>query len=131
MRGFADDEDLFRKCFKWIPPQTAPYDMKDEEFQEYVQTEDGLKLLERYRTSRGLPVGSYEKLVDNPFGEWKKSERTKYEKYYQNCITGHNQSGRKLKPGAKPDEIYPIDVWREEKRTNAFEPLIPRSRPPG
>ncbi len=74
MRGFTDDDDLFHKCFKWIPPQTAPYDMKDEEFQEYVQTEDGLKLLEKYRTSRGLPVGSYDKLVDDPFGEWKKSE---------------------------------------------------------
>ena len=70
-------------------------------------------------------------LVDKPFEEWKKSERVKYEKYYQNCITGNNQSGRKLKPGAKPDEIFPIDVWREEKRTNGFEPLIPSSRPPG
>ena len=131
MRGFTDDEDLFRKCFKWIPPQTAPYDMKDEEFQEYVQTEDGLKLLEKYRTSRGLPVGNYDKLVDDPFGEWKKSERLKYKKYYENCITGKNQTGQKLKPGTRPDEIYPIDIWREQKRQNSFQPLIPSSRPPG
>ena len=52
-------------------------------------------------------------------------------KYFNNCITGSNQSGRKLKPGAKPDEIFPIDIWREEKRINGFEPLIPSSRPPG
>ena len=60
-----------------------------------------------------------------------KSERVKYDKYYQNCITGHNQSGRKLRPGAKPDEIFPIDVWREEKRVHGYEPLIPSSRPAG
>jgi len=131
MRGFTDDDDLFHKCFKWIPPQTTPYDMKDDEFQKCIQTEDGLKFLEKYRTSRGLPVGSYDKLVDDPFKEWKKSEQAKYEKYYENCITGKNQTGQKLKPGATPDEIYPIDVWREQKRQNNYEPLIPNSRPPG
>ena len=52
-------------------------------------------------------------------------KRTKYEKYFQNCVSGHNQSGRKLRPGAKPDEIFPIDVWREEKRTHGYEPIIP------
>jgi len=131
MRGFTDDDDLFHKCFKWVPPQTTPYDMKDDEFQKYIQTEDGLKFLEKYRTSRGLPVGSYEKLVDDPFEEWKKSERAKYKKYYENCITGKNQTGQKLKPGATPDEIYPIDIWRTQKRQNNYEPLIPSSRPPG
>jgi len=131
MRGFADDDGLFQKCFKWTPPQTTPYDMKDDEFQKYIQTEDGLKFLEQYRTSRGLPVGSYDKLVDDPFGDWKKSERVKYEKYYENCITGNNQTGQKLKPGTKPDEIYPIDIWRDQKRQNNYEPLIPSSRPPG
>jgi len=131
MRGFADDDGLFQKCFKWTPPQTTPYDMKDDEFQKYIQTEDGLKFLEQYRTSRGLPVGSYDKLVDDPFGDWKKSERVKYEKYYENCITGSNQTGQKLKPGVTPDEIYPIDIWRDQKRQNNFEPLIPSSRPPG
>jgi len=131
IQGFSDDDNLFYKCFKWVPPQTTPYDMKDEEFQKYIQTEDGLKFLEKYRTSRGLPVGSYDKLVDDPFGEWKKSERVKYEKYYENCITGNNQTGQKLKPGATPDEIYPIDIWRDQKRQNSYEPLIPSSRPPG
>ena len=131
MRGFTDDDDLFHKCFKWVPPQTTPYDMKDDEFQKYIQTEDGLKFLEKYRTSRGLPVGSYEKLVDEPFEEWKKLERVKYEKYYENCVTGKNQTGQKLKPGATPDEIYPIDIWRAQKRQNNYEPLIPSSRPPG
>ncbi len=67
MRGFSDDDGLFHKCFKWSPPQTTPYDMKDDEFQKHIQTEDGLKFLEKYRTSRGLTVGSYGKLVDNPF----------------------------------------------------------------
>jgi len=130
-RGFTDDDGLFRKCFKWIPPQTTPYDMKDDEFQKNIQTDDGLEFLEKYRTSRGLPIGSYDKLVDDPFEEWKKSEQVKYEKYYENCITGKNQTGQKLKPGATPDEIYPIDIWREQKRQNNYEPLIPSSRPPG
>jgi len=131
MRGFTDDDDLFHKCFKWIQPQTTPYDMKDDEFQKYNQTKEGLKLLEEYRTSKGLPVGSYDKLVDDPFEEWKKLERGKYEKYYENCITGKNQSGQKLRPGVVPEEIYPIDIWREQKRQNNYEPLIPSSRPPG
>jgi len=130
-RGFTDDDGLFHKCFKWIPPQTTPYDMKDDEFQKNIQTDDGLEFLEKYRTSRGLPIGSYDKLVDDPFEEWKKSEQAKYEKYYENCITGKNQTGQKLKPGTSPDEIYPIDIWREQKRQNNYEPLIPSSRPPG
>ncbi len=132
MRGFVDDkDDFFHKLYKWIPPKIIPEDFDEEEFQELLKTEEGRHQLEQFHTTKGNPIGGHEKLVDDPFGEWKKSERTKYEKYYQNCITGSNQSGRKLKPGAKPDEIYPIDVWREEKRTNAYEPLIPSSRPPG
>jgi len=132
MRGFVDDkDDLFHKLYKWVPPKVIPEDIEEEEFKEMLKTEEGMLDLERFRTTKGNPIGGYEKLVDKPFEEWKKSERLKYEKYYQNCITGNNQSGRKLKPGAKPDEIFPIDVWREEKRTNGFEPLIPSSRPPG
>jgi len=131
LRGFSDDDGLYHKCFKWIPPQTTPYDMNEDDFQKNIQTEDGLKFLEKYRTSKGVPVGSYDKLVDDPFEEWKKSERVKYEKYYKNCITGKNQSGQKLKPGKKPEEIYPIDIWREQKRLNNYEPLIPSSKPPG
>ncbi len=130
-RGFTDDDGLFYKCFKWSPPQTTPNDMKDDEFQNYIQTEDGLKFLEKYRTSTGLSVGSYDKLVDEPFVEWKKSERVKYKKYYENCITGKNQTGQKLRPGRVPEEIYPIDIWREQKRQNNYEPLVPSSRPPG
>ena len=132
MHGFPDDEgDLFQKCFKWIPPKTTPYDMKDEEFQKLIKTKEGLQFLEKYRTSRGLSVGGYEKLVEDPFEEWKKSERKKYEKYYENCITGNNQTGKKLRPGVVPQEIYPIDIWREQKRLGNYEPLIPSAKPPG
>jgi len=130
-RGFSDDDNLFQKCFKWVPPQTTPFDMEDDEFQKYIQTKDGLKFLEKYRTAKGLPIGSYDKLVDDPFEEWKKSEKVKYEKYYKNCITGKNQSGQKLRPGVRPQEIYPIDIWREQKKQNNYEPIIPSSRPPG
>ena len=131
MRGFSDDDDLFHRCFKWIPPQTTPYDMKDDEFQKYIKTNDGLKFLEKYRTAKGLTIGSYDKLVDDPTEEWKKSEKAKYEKYYKNCITGQNQSGQKLRPGVVPQEIYPIDIWREQKRQSNYEPLIPSTKPPG
>ena len=132
MHGFPDDEgDLFQKCFKWIPPKTTPYEMEDEEFQKLMQTKEGLEFLQKYRTSRGLPVGGYEKLVEDPFEEWKKSERKKYEKYFENCATGNNQTGQKLRPGVVPEEIYPIDVWREQKRLGNYEPIIPSARPPG
>ena len=132
LRGFVDDkDDLFHKLYKWNPPKTTPEDMDDDEFHELLETKEGLEHLEQFRTTKGNPVGGYEKLVDDPYEEWKKSERVKYDKYYQNCITGHNQSGRKLRPGAKPDEIFPIDVWREEKRVHGYEPLIPSSRPAG
>ena len=132
MRGFIDDpNDLFHKLYSWVPPKITPEDMEEDEFKEKLKTKEGMLELEEFRTTKGNPIGGYEKLVDKPFEEWKKSERKKYEKYYQNCITGNNQSGRKLKPGAKPDEIYPIDVWREEKRVNSYEPIIPSSRPPG
>ncbi len=132
MRGFVDDKDnLFHKLYKWVPPKVIPEDIDEEKFKEMLKTKEGMLQLEQFRTTKGNPIGGYEKLVDKPFEEWKQSERTKYDKYYQNCITGNNQSGRKLKPGAKPDEIFPIDVWREEKRSNSFEPLIPSSRPAG
>ncbi len=132
MRGFSDDlDDLFHKLYTWVPPKTTPEDMEEKEFKELLKTKEGMLQLEQFRTIKGNPIGGYEKLVDKPFEDWKKSERKKYEKYYQNCITGNNQSGRKLKPGAKPDEIFPIDVWREEKRIYGYEPIIPSSRPPG
>ena len=132
IRGFIDDDkDLFHRLYKWVPPNVTPEEIEEGKFKEMLKRKEGMLELEQFRTTKGNPIGGYEKLIDKPFEEWKKSERSKYEKYYQNCITGNNQSGRKLKPGAKPDEIFPIDVWREEKRTNGFEPLIPSSRPPG
>jgi potassium-dependent mechanosensitive channel len=131
-RGFIDDkENFFHKCYRWIPPKTCPEDLEEAEFQKHLKTKEGLKFLEEFHTSKGNPLGSYEKLVANPFKEWKKSERKKFQKYYKKCITGDNQSGRKLNPGAKPEEIYSIDAWREEKRLNNYEPIIPSSRPPG
>ncbi|MDH3610138.1 MAG: mechanosensitive ion channel [Nitrosopumilus sp.] len=131
-RGFSDDDgDLFHKLYKWMPPKVTVDEIPEEEFTKHLETQEGLQFLEQFRTTKGNPIGSYEKLVKDPFEEWKKSERAKYQKYYNNCITGNNQSGRKLKPGAKPDEIFPIDIWREEKRSHSFEPLIPSSRPPG
>jgi len=89
MRGFPDDDgDLFHKLYKWIPPQQKPDDLTDEEFATYLQSEEGLQYLESFRTSQGNPVGSYEKNVKDPFEEWKKSERKKYEKYFNYCISG-------------------------------------------
>ena len=131
-RGFPDDQDdFFHKCFKWNPPENAPMGMSDTEFKSHLKTQKGKDFLENFRTSKGLSIGNYEKLIDNPYEEWKKSERAKYEKYYDNCVTGNNQSGQKLKPGAVPDEIYRIDTWREQKRLGAFESIIPSARPPG
>ena len=132
MRGFPDDpKGLFHRLYKWVPPKITPEDMTDEEFKKNLETKEGRIFLEQFRTTKGNPIGGYEKLTKNTFEEWKNSERAKYLKYFENCILGNNQSGRKLKPGTKPEEIYTIDVWREEKRTHGFEPLIPSSRPPG
>ena len=58
MRGFVDDkEDLFHKLYKWIPPKQKPDDLTDEEFQNYTQSEDGVRYLEAFRTSKGIPIG--------------------------------------------------------------------------
>ncbi len=132
LRGFKDDYgDLFHKFFKWIPPKTPPEDMTEEEFTKNMKTEEGRKYLEGFHTSRGVSIGSYEQLIDDPFEEWKKSERAKYEKYYQDCITGKNESGKKLLPGQEVEEIYQIDIWREQKRAGGYDPIIPGARPPG
>ena len=132
MRGFLDDEDgLFHKLYNWVPPKQTPEDLTDEEFQNYLQTEEGLQYLEGFRTSKGIPIGSYDKNVKKPFEKWKDSERKKYEKYYHECVTGGNISGRKLFPGVVPEEIYPIDIWREQKRTTGYDPLVPGTKPPG
>jgi len=132
LKGFKDDSgDLFHKIFKWVPPKILPEDLTEEEFEKNLQTKEGLNFLENYRTSKDVALGSYEKLVTDPFEEWKKAERKKYEQYFDNCISGNNQTGRKLVPGTKPQEIYPIDVWREVKRHQEYEPLIPASKPSG
>ena len=122
---------MFHKIFKWIPPKILPEDLTKEEFEKNLQTKEGLNFLENYRTSKDVALGSYEKLVTDPFEEWKKAERKKYEKYFDDCISGNNQMGRKLVPGTKPQEIYPIDIWREVKRQREYEPIIPASKPSG
>ena len=132
VKGFKDDEDgLFHKIFKWIPPKTHPEDLTKEEFEKNLQTKDGLNFLENYRTSKGVTIGSYEKMVKDPLEEWKKAERKKYEKYINDCLSGNNETGRKLTLGTKPQEIYPIDLWREEKRQRGYDPIIPASKPAG
>jgi len=132
VKGFKDDEDdLFHKIFKWIPPKTHPEDLTKEEFEKNLQTKDGLNFLENYRTSKGVTIGSYEKMREDPLEEWKKAERKKYEKYLNDCISGNNETGRKLTLGTKPQEIYPFDLWREEKRQRGYDPIIPASKPAG
>ena len=132
MRGFVDDkDDLFYKLYKWIPPKETPEDMSQEEYQTLLKTKEGQKKLEQFRTSKGNSIGVYEKRVKDPLEQWKKSERVKYSKYYNDCTSGNNNSGVKLKPNAKPEEIYPIDTWREEKRLRGYEPIAPSSHPPG
>ena len=132
LKGFKDDEDgLFHKIFKWIPPKVPPEDLTKEEFEKNLQTKEGLNFLENYRTSKGVTIGSYEKLVKNPDEEWQKAERKKYEKYLSDCLSGNNETGRKLTLGSKPQEIYPIDLWREEKRQRGYDPILPASKPAG
>ena len=132
LKGFKDDGgDLFHKIFKWVPPKILPEDLTKEEFEKNLQTKEGVNFLENYRTSKGVSIGSYEKLVSDPFEEWKKSVRKKYEQYFDDCVSGNNQAGRKLVPGTKPQEIYPIDLWREEKRQRGYDPIIPASKPAG
>ena len=132
LKGFKDDNgDLFHKIFKWVPPKILPEDLTKEEFEKNLQTKEGLNFLENYRTSKDVALGSYEKLVTDPFEEWKKAERKKYEQYFDDCVSGNNQTGRKLVPGTKPQEIYPIDIWREVKRQREYEPIIPASKPSG
>jgi len=132
LKGFKDDDDdLFHKLFKWIPPKTLPEDLTKEEFEKNLQTKEGLDFLENYRTGKGVSIGSYETLVKDPSEEWKKAEREKYEKYLNDCLSGNNQTGRKLALGSKPQEIYPIDLWREEKRQRGYEPITPASKPAG
>lgn len=131
-RGFLDDDgDLFHKLMEWIPPKNAPEGFDQKEFEKMLTIKEERKRLEHYRTAKGIPVGTFRSLVKNPFKEWQKSEWQKYEKYYDACVSGNNESGRKLMPGVEPQEIFPIDTWREEKRENDYEPIIPGDKPPG
>ena len=132
LRGFKDDEgDLFHKLFEWVPPKKSPQDMDENEFEKMLQTKEGRETLEQYRTSKGQPIGTFKPLVDKPFEQWKKSERKKYVDYLKSCITGSNESGQKLRLGVIPQEVYPIDTWREEKRLSNYEKIIPGDKPPG
>lgn len=132
MHGFKDDEDdFFHKIFRWIPPKHPPEEMEESEFKQMLQTPEGRQRLETFHTAKGYSIGSYESLVKDPFEEFKKSERVKYEQYYEDCVSGNNDSSKKLKPGQEVEEIYPIDIWREEKRMGHYDPIIPGARPPG
>jgi len=43
LKGFKDDEDdLFHKIFKWVPPKILPDDLTKEEFEKNLQTKEGL-----------------------------------------------------------------------------------------
>ena len=132
MRGFADDDgDVFHAAYRWVPPRTAPEGMGDAEFQEKLGTEEGRRHLEEYHTPKGNPIGSYEEIAGDPFEEWKVAERAKYSRYLDACLSGNNDSGRVLRMGQRPGEIYPIDTWREEKRRGAHAGISAGARPPG
>ena len=108
MRGFADDDgDLFHTLYRWVPPTTAPPELGEERFAELLKTDKGRAFMEGFRTAKGTPIGSYEKIRKDPFEAWKESERAKYKRYYDDCTTGNNQSGRKLRPDARPPRYTP------------------------
>lgn len=131
MRGFKDDDgDLFHALYRWTAPNAAPEGMTDAEFKEKLKDDDGRRMLEEFRTPQGNTIGGYER-IGNAYEKWKMSERAKYKAYFQDCITGNNQSGRKLRLDAKPSEIFPIDAWREEKRASEYDQVVPSIKPPG
>ena len=132
MRGFPDDDgDVFHKFYRWVPPTHVPEDIAEDEFNERLKTEEGKKYLEEYRTTKGIPIGGFEEMVEDPFEKWKKNERAKYQKYFEDCISGDNQAGKRLRTGQDTEEIYPIDIWREEKRIAGFDAVVPGARPSG
>jgi len=148
-RGFSDDPcgkcdvcsgkrygvcentpDLFHKFFKWMPPKEIPPDFTREEFQKYLDTDEGRRHLENYRIG-GMTIGSYQAIINYPFRKWKEIDREKYERYLNLCLNGNNASGRTLSLKARPREIYSIDVWMEVRRINDYEYIIPGGKPPG
>lgn len=131
-KGFADDkDDLFHQLFKWNPPKHKPAEIPQDEYIEKMKTPEGIRSLENRYTSKGMPIGNYIQIKSNAFEEWQKSENEKYEKYFQDCTSGNNESGRELLLGVYPREIYTLIQWREQKRISNYEPIIPGSRPPG
>ena len=132
MRGFSDDENnLFHQLFEWVPPKHGPSEMTEDSFQEKLKTPEGRIFLENYYTSKGVPIGSFKRKKSNAFKRWKKSEQEKYAKYFDDCISGNNESGQVLRPGSFPAEIYSISLWREQKRLSNYDSIIPGARPPG
>jgi len=117
--------DLLHEIFEWIPPSRTPDDFTEEEFRNYLKTQEGRKYLENYRTSTGQTIGSYKAKVKDPFEVWKESERKKHLRYLNFCLTGNNASGMKLRLGKKFKEIYSIDEWREIKREESYDYVIP------
>ncbi len=131
-RGFSDDKgDLFHKLYEWIPPKNTPEGMKKEEFEENLKTEEGRKSLEEFVTPKGYLIGTILPTVSHPYDEWKKAENEKYNEYLEACMSGNNDSGRKLLLGVKPQEVFPLDVWREERRLNDYQVVRPGAKPPG
>jgi len=131
-RGFEDDEgDFFHQIYQWNPPKEPPEEMESSEFYRLLKSREGREVLENFRTKKGFEIGTLIPLVKDPFEEWKKSERKKYEKYYEDCVSGRNEVGQKLRPGVVPNEIFSIDFWRQEKRLQHYDPVKPGAKPPG
>ena len=132
LRGFSNDKgNLFHQFFKWSPPKHGPVEMSEEEYQEKLKTVEGKKFLENYYTSKGIPIGSFKQIKPKAFEAWRKSEREKYDKYFEDCTTGNNETGQVLRTGVFPREIYTISLWREQKRISNYEPIVPGARPAG
>ena len=132
MRGFSDDrQNLFHQLFEWAPPKHGPSEMSDDDYQEKLKNAEGRKFLENYYTSKGVPIGSFKQIKPKTFEMWKKSEREKYKKYFDDCTSGNNETGQVLRTGVFPEEIYTILLWQEQKRISNYEPIIPGARPPG
>jgi small-conductance mechanosensitive channel len=132
LRGFPNDQgNLFHQFFKWTPPKHGPSEMPEEEYQEKLKTSEGMKFLENYYTSKGIPIGSFKQIKPNAFEAWKKSEQEKYKKYFDDCISGNNETGQVLRTGIFPKEIYTISLWREQKRLSNYESVVPGARPAG
>ena len=132
LRGFPDDkQNLFHQFFEWSSPKHGPSEIPEEEYQKKIKTIEGRKFLENYYTSKGVPIGSFKQIKPKAFEAWRNSEREKYEKYFDDCISGNNETGQVLRTGVFPKEIYTISLWREQKRISNYESIVPGARPAG